>query len=140
MRAFLEDHTRGGLEPDCLLAVDEGPRDLFRRGGEGPLPEVAPFTSLLERLLEKYDAREAMDEENRRVRDAAFREEMLAIFSGKNPISSSMTFCEEKRLGNVQGSTPSRWLLLPSLSGKRRRQQRLPSPYATLIACLAQTT
>ena len=119
--------------------MDEGPRDLFRRGGEGPLPEVVPFTSLLERLLEKYDAREAMDEENRRVRDAAFREDMLAFTPGK-VLNSSLTFCEKKRLGNVQRSTVSRWLLSLGLSGKRRRQQRLPSPYATLIACLAQMT
>jgi hypothetical protein len=65
------------------VSVEEEVRDLLRRGGEKPVPEVLPFAQVLSRVLEQFDAWEAQDVEVEQNRESAFREEMLAIYSGR---------------------------------------------------------
>jgi hypothetical protein len=95
-RAFVEERSQGGAEPDWKVSVEEEVRDLLRRGGEEPVPEVLPFAQVLARVLEQFDARESQDVEVEQVRESAFREEMLAIYSGRGNRTLEEALKEEK--------------------------------------------
>ena len=71
-------------------------RDLLRRGGKEPVPEVLPFAQVLARVLEQFDARESQDAEVEQNRESAFREEMLAIYSGRGTRTLEEALKEEK--------------------------------------------
>jgi hypothetical protein len=97
-RTFLEERSQGGADPDWIgvVKVAAGLRDLLRRGGEGPLPDELPFSQILARVLEQFDARESQDVEVEQILESAFREEMLATFSGRGHRTLEEALGEEK--------------------------------------------
>jgi hypothetical protein len=95
-RAFLEEKTQGGANPDWTVALDMGVRELLRRGGEELVPEVLPFSQVLARVLVQFDDREAHDVEVDQNRESAFRDEILDIYSGRGTRSMEAALQEEK--------------------------------------------
>jgi hypothetical protein len=55
-----------------------------------------PFSQVLARVLIQFDTREAQDVEVEQNRESAFREEMLAIFSGRGTRTLEAALQEEK--------------------------------------------